>query len=270
MTRGGKNSGTEYSLAGLVENLRRSEQWLDNDKLKKIASHRTTIVPYLEDILKETLDSNYHASQPAANQPRGYAVLHALFILAHLRAESSLPIVLDFLSQKPDFLDCYLLDSLVDEIWEVVFALGVNHIGDLETFVINKENNALSRLAVCTALVQMSLYYPSRRWRVTQVFKKLLALKKDDADFVGLLISELLDLKSIALRPLMLAALKKNDVWSGIITAEDVSRCHKNRHVRKLTPTALFERYKLYTHFAHVTPVKALQKGRSRNVEKSL
>ncbi len=269
MTRGGKNSGTGYSLAELIHELRTSEQWLENDKLKKIVSHRTTIVPYLENILNETLASNYHASQPVANQPRGYAVLHALFILAHLRAQTALPIVLEFLAQKPDFLDCYLHDSLVDEIWEVVFALGVNQIDALEMFVLNADNNALSRLAVCTALVQMCLHHASRRRRVTQVFKKLLTLKKDDADFIGLLISELMDLKSVALRPFMMAALGKNEVWSGIITSEDINRCFKNRRVRKLTPTALFERYKLYTHFAQITPVKTLQKAKRRNVEKS-
>ncbi|HEX9654320.1 MAG TPA: DUF1186 domain-containing protein [bacterium] len=268
MTRGGKNVGNELQFAELLSALRRSDHWLENVKLKKIVSYGDRLLPHLEDILTQSLDSNLHPSQPGDCQPQGYAVLHALFLLTHLQAEKSLPVILKFLSQKPDFLDCYLHDSLLDEIWEVLFGLGENHLAELEKFVLNTRNNTLSRLAVCTALIQIALHHPTRKRRVTQAFKGLLSIKNDDPDFIGLVISELLDLKSPTLRPFMLAVLSKNEVWSGIISVEDVSRSYKDKHVRKLIPIDLFERYRLYTRFAHVTPVKTLHKTQ-RRVEKS-
>lgn len=267
MTRGGKRIGKEQQLAELLNELRTADRWLDNHRLRKLAAYGANLIPELENILTRSLESA-RAAVTAPGAGGGYAVLHALFLLAHLRAEKSLSVILKFLSQKPDFLDCYLHDSLLDEIWEVVFHLGVNQISELEKFILNRQNNTLSRLAVCTALVQLALHHPRRKRRVEQVFQKLLRLKKDDIDFVGLVISELLDLKSAALRPLLLAALEKNKVWSGIISAEDISRSYKNQRARKLTPTDLFERYKLYTHFAYVTPIVALQS--KRRTEKSL
>lgn len=266
MKRGGNSGANQRQLVNLLNELRTADDWLDNDTLKKIVSYGQPVVPHLEEILKLSLKITPSTPQTASNQIGSYAVLHVLFILAHLRSESSLPVVLEFLSQKPDFLDCYLHDSLLDEIWEVVFWLGANHILKLEKFILNPKNNTLSRLAVCTALIQIALHHPARKTRVTQVFKELLNLKKDDPDFVGLMISELLDLKSAALRPHILAALERNKIWSGIISAEDIRRSYMSPHLRKLAPTDLFARYRLYTRFARVTSVRKIQR---RDVEKS-
>jgi hypothetical protein len=267
MTRGGTNLGNDQQFAELLHSVRTSEQWLDNVKLKQIVSYGAGMVPHLEDILKQSL-SNHPQNQPTNTQPQSYAILHTLFLLAHLQSEKSLPVILEFLSRRPDFLDCYLHDSLLDEIWEVVFCLGANHIADLETFILNRQNNTLSRLAIATALVQLALHYPNLKGRIVLSFTRLLDQKKDDPDFLGLVISELLDLKSATLRPHMLAALEKNIVWSGIITTEDVSRNYKTKQVRKLTPIDLFKRHKLYTHFANVVQVQTSQKSQ-RRTEKS-
>ena len=75
--------------------------------------------------------------------------------------------------------------------------------------------------------------------------KKVLALEEEEPDFTGLLVSEILDLREPDLRSDIVRSLKKNAVWSGIITVEEVNRSLQNKKTRRLRPLGIFERYEL-------------------------
>jgi hypothetical protein len=271
MKRGGKISSPEQRLVDLMQEVKTTDHWLDNTKLREIVSFGSEAVPHLEEILRAAIEKRFgpaFKSTPRAQD--NFAIIHALFILAHLRSESSLPLILDFLSQEPEVLDYWLFDAMLDEIWEVLFALGADQLNQLERFILNSHNSLLSRLAVCTALVQIGLYYEEKKSRVAEIFADVLRLEGEDPDFMGLVISELMDFKHEALQPAILAALAKNDVWSGIISAAEIHESYQNPRVRKLVPVNLFERFKLYTYVEPPASVKALHKAGHRNFEKFL
>ncbi len=271
MKRGGKISSPEQRLVDLMQEVKATDRWLDNTKLRELISFGSDAVPCLEEILRDAIEKRFNpAFKLTPRAQDNFAIIHALFILAHLRSEPSLPLILDFLSQEPEVLDYWLFDTLLDEIWEVLFALGANHLGQLEAFILNSRSSLLSRLAVCTALVQIGLCYEGEKQRVAEIFADVLRLEGEDPDFMGLVISELMDFNHEALQPAILTALAKNDVWSGIISAEEVNESYQYPRVRKLVPVDLFERLKLYTYLEPPTSVRTLYKTKRRNIEKSL
>ncbi|MFQ5752328.1 MAG: DUF1186 domain-containing protein, partial [bacterium] len=242
--------------------------------LKEIISYGSKVVPYLEDILRRALQKGVARKlKTPQNNSDWLVVVQAFYLLAHLRAEDSLDLVLEFLSQKQEILDYWLHDLLTDDVWEVIFYLGQNQLNKLQAFVLNPNHNIFARLAICTALVQIGLHIESKKDQVIAIFKKVLDLENEETDFIGLVVSELLDLNEEALRPALLRALEKNDVWSGIISPIEVNRSYASKHARKLNPLDIFERYKLFNQypcFAKSPAAKTPQKIKLRKLHNLL
>ena len=274
MKRGGEPGRNGQKLQNLVVELQRVDDGIDTKKLKEIISYGSKVVPYLEDILRRALQKSGARSLETPQNNRDWlVVVQACYLLAHLRAEDSLDLVLEFLSQKQDILDYWLQDLLTDDVWEVIFYLGQNQLNKLQAFVLNPDHSVFARLASCTALVQIGLHIESQKDQVMAIFKKLLDLENEEPDFIGLVVSELLDLNEEALRPALLRALEKNEVWSGIISPAEVNRSYAKNHPRKLNPLDIFKRYKLfhqYPCFAKSSTAKSLQKIKLRNLHNLL
>ena len=69
-------------------------------------------------------------------------------LLAHLRAEDTLDIVLEFLALEQRALDYWLHDLLNDDLWEIIYLLGTNQIDELDEFVLNDANNIFYPLKI--------------------------------------------------------------------------------------------------------------------------
>jgi len=96
--------------------------------------------------------------------------------------------------------------------------------------------------------------------------------ENEDSEFIGLLVSELMDLRDEALKPLMLKALEKNLIWSGIISSEEVNSGFKKKRVRKIVPLELAQRieyFKQYTYGA-TTSSRTSRQEKRRILEESL
>ncbi|NIR50968.1 DUF1186 domain-containing protein [candidate division KSB1 bacterium] len=272
MRRGGENHSQETKLQDLIHELHKVDSRIDDNTLKEIVAFGSQAVPYLENILRQALQksSNINVKTPQGDKD-WFVVIHALYLLAELRSEDSLGLVLEFLSQKQDVLDYWLHELLDEDVWETLFFLGQNRLDELQTFVLDQSNNVFSRLAVCTALVQIGLHDSSKMSQITEIFKQVLTLKDEDSDFSGLLVSELLDLKDEALKPALLEAIEQNDVWEGIITVEEVNSIYENKRTRKLEPLNIFERYWLfrqYTNFTATSPTELSKKVKKQNFQK--
>lgn len=263
----------EFKLPKLIKELHHVDCWIDFNKLQRLLDYGDEAVPELENIVRKALHrrTTQDFTAPPSDMP-WYTVLHALYLLAELRSERSLDLVLEFLSQKEEFLDYWLHDLLNDDIWEVVYYLGQNQIDKLEAFVLNQKVSVFARLTVCTALIQIAAHDARKAPRVSAIFKKVLALEKEDPDFIGLLASELLDLKRDELKPAILEALDRHGVWEGIISAEEVEQSYRKRSVRKLNPLDLFERYEFfrqYAYFAQTSPFKPRKATRRKLKDQS-
>ncbi len=260
----------EQKLQTLIEELKGVDCWIENKTLREITSYDSKVVPHLEDILRNALQksSSLNLKIPQSSVD-WFGVVHAFYLLAHLRSEKSLDLILEFLSQKQEILDYWLHDLLAEDIWDVLYFLGQNQLEKLQSFILNQGNNVFSRLASGTALIQIGLHHRSKKQQVVNIFKKVLVEENDEPDFIGLIASELLDLKEEALRSIIIYALEKNGVWSGIISPEEVNKSYESNFKRKLTPLGLFKRYKQfrqYTCFAQSSSARTPQKVKHRNL----
>lgn len=268
MKRGG------YSKVDQVVEDFRTKDEFDSYQLEEIFSYGAKAVPHLEKILKDALSQSDQMDliMPPKNLS-WFAPAHALFMLAHLRSEKSLNLILEFLSQKEKKLNYWLHDLLNDEIWEVIYMLGRDQLDKLQAFVLNKRHDCLARLAVCTALVQIALNFESKKDSILDIFKGLLRSKNEDPEFIGLLVSELMDLKDDAIRSLMLRALQRNFVWAGIISPDEVNSGFQNKNVRKREPLDSIQRFeylKQYYTYSSKASVRTFPKKVKRGIlEKS-
>lgn len=271
MKKAREPSSREQKLKELITELHKFDCWIDFKKLKKIVSYGNALVPHLEKILCNVLGNRSKISlQNPPKDAEWFIVIHVLYLLAQLRSENSLDLILEFLSQKVEFLDYWLHDILCEDIWEVIYYLGQNQLNELEAFVLNQNVNVFSRLTVCTALIQMSARHKSKREEVARIFKRVFGLENEDPDFIGLLASELLDIKDESLHSGILNAIEQHNVWPGIISTQEVHLLYKNKKVRTLEVLDIFQRYKCfrqYGHFAQSRPLKPIKMKSSRKLK---
>ena len=257
-----------------ISELRRIDCWVEDDRISEILACGEEAVPYFEDMLSEIIQES-RAIDLRKKHPNTewFTAIHCLCFLAHLKSEKSMDLVLSFLSQKQDTLDFWLHDILTEDLWEIFYLLGQNKHEKLGTFILDQKGNLFSRLAACTALVQIALHHESAKNQIVQIFREVLHLAGEDADFIGLVVGELLDLCDDRLLEDMLAALQNNHVIPAIMTPSDVILCMQKKRVRKLIPLTIFERYYYFrqlAYFAKTTPGKSVKEANLRELQKLL
>lgn len=252
MKQTGFRSRDPSLLARLIEELHHHDCSISNESLEELVACGPAVVPHLEAIIEAKLVEKgfLNLTKPPRNT-EWFIVVHAFYLLAHLRSERSLGLVLEFLGERQEFVDYWLNDLLDGDLWEIPFLLGKHRLGLLESFLLNGQANPFSRLAVGTALVQIALHFNSKFEPVCQIFEHLLTRKHEDSDFVGLICSELLDLRAPALQPVILHALSGNSVWPGLLTSANVEQAYKRNHRRILRPLALLDRYESFRQSAY-------------------
>jgi len=250
MTRGGSENVRREDVAMGMAELLRHDCSISDNKLRTFLSFGAEAVPHLEAILEQGLE-RAGGSRPLPHKNREwFQAIHALYLLAHLSATSSLDLVLRFLAQKPADLDYWLHDLLDDDLWEVIFLLGQERLDELEAFLAAPDNNSFSRLAVGTALVQIALHFPEKRQPVAAVFRRFLSFEKNDPELLGLVAGELMDLLEPSLQAPILAALEQHEVWPGFLSAEEVDFCYSRGHKRMRTPADIYHRYAAFRRHA--------------------
>ena len=252
----------ESSLELLIKNLYEKDCWVDFNIIRQIIDYGQAAIPLLEDIIRKQLSrENY------THQGENFAVIHAIFLLGQLRSQNSLTLILEFLSREQKYLDALIPEAIMEDFWEVLYYLGKNQLDLLEEFILEQDNNLFSRLIVCTTLIQIALLEPGKSKAVVQIFKKLLNLSGEDPDFMGLVCSELLDLKAPELYEPILQCIKKYQIWPGLLSKEDLLQIYQSKHVRKLKPLDIFKRYEQWRTlklFARPTEVVLKVKKSSR------
>lgn len=108
--------------------------------------------------------------------------LHALFLLADIGSEESLPHLFNFLRQGEELLDYWLSDYLAEDMWEIIYHCGHNQLTVLADFVKEPNNYFLARCAVATAVQQIALHQPQRKAEVMEWYRNLLQFLLENAE----------------------------------------------------------------------------------------
>ena len=135
--------------------------------------------------------------------------LHAVFLLKEIKAEESLPVVLELLRQPDEVLNFWLFDLLTENFWQVLYVLGLPQTDKLVSYLKEPLNYTFARSEVSIVLAQIALHHPERKAEIVNAYKNLLQYflqhKGNEQIFestlVGLIIGDILDIGATELLP---------------------------------------------------------------------
>jgi len=135
--------------------------------------------------------------------------LHALYLLKEIKAEESLSVLLELLRQPERVLDFWLFDVLTENIWQVIYVLGLNQPGKLADFLKEPYNHSFARSEISVALTQIVLHHPERRNEIIALYKDVihfLIINKaneaiNDPTVVGLMLDDIIEFNGKELLP---------------------------------------------------------------------
>lgn len=188
----------EFSIS-LTQKLYEDRWELSSDFVEEyFQSNRDLLISDLEIVLKDSY-SNFSPK----NKKNGSAAFHAFFMLGELKAQKSLPILLEAFSQEGEYLDYVFDDYLTKHCWQAFFQVGKDNISDLFSYLKKPGLYTYGRSGVLDALPDLYIIYPETREQITQGYADLLNLFvqsdiKDniiDSDLIGFLLSDLIALK---------------------------------------------------------------------------
>lgn len=181
---------------------------IDQQKIEELLSlERSLLIADLETVIYDAVKRYDYFSGPKSGEAKTDFCLHALILLKELEAAESLAAVLELLRQPGEALDFWLGDTVTENIWQVVYMLGKDQLSVLEAFLKEPLNHAFARGAVSNAILQSGLHDPEQRPEILDVYKRLLLFYDEnkanpeiiDPIFLGLLISDLIDLEAMEL-----------------------------------------------------------------------
>ena len=198
-----------------IENLYRYGFDLPPDVIEAILQlPRATVVADLEAVLRDAIDHYDNFQDLEWNENTQWFPFHAMLLLGGLKAEESLPLLLEVHQQDGEWIEFWFSDWFLDEMWEPLMWCGMNRLNELVEFV--KDNNIAGKYAssnAITAMLQAALHFPEKRAEVVEKLKELFDfyLSKEYTDTlrlevecnVTILANAVDDLKEDSLLPLV-------------------------------------------------------------------
>jgi tetratricopeptide (TPR) repeat protein len=136
---------------------------------------RQSLLEDLHSILDDAIRRfEYFRDKPDLKVSEDHFVMHALFLLAELGSEQSLPHLLNFLRQGEELLEFWVGDFLTEDMWEILYHCGQNQLSILKDFIKEPNNYMYARSAVATAVQQIALHQPERKAEVLEWYRDLL------------------------------------------------------------------------------------------------
>ena len=180
---------------------------IDKSILKEILSlPRETMIKDLEGILEDSKRRyEYFESlvkEDKWTEQKFLFLYHALSLLAELKAENSLALILDILRQGEDFLEFWLNDNLTEDLWEIIYKTGKEQLETLKEFLKEPNIYVYARSAISTAVKNLLINEPDRREEIIRWYRELfeyfLKNKEDenliDTTVIGLMIGDVADI----------------------------------------------------------------------------
>ena len=207
--------------------------------------------------------------------------LHALFLLAELEAENSLPAILNLLRQGEDLLEFWFEELLSETVWEVIYHLGRNQLLELKNFVKEPDNYTLARNCVCAAVEQIGMYHPERKTEVIEWFADLFGFFIEnsvddriiDTELISFMVWDCLELRAKQLVPIIEQLYIHGLVVPGIVgtfeeVKHDIDSPGEERDKRKIFN--IFSRYRhILTTWPYYTEKEDLYPERNNKIVSS-
>jgi hypothetical protein len=101
------------------------------------------------------------------------------------------------------------MDSLTDNIWQVLFILGINQLDKLADFLKEPLNHTFARSEISVALTQMVLHHPEKRKEIITLYKEVINFfinnKTDetitDTSVISLMVGDIIEFNGKELLP---------------------------------------------------------------------
>ncbi|GAA4411427.1 hypothetical protein GCM10023187_37220 [Nibrella viscosa] len=246
-------------------------QWLythefdiPEEKLQTLlALPRVTLTDDLSKVMLDILYRlNYFGEQEWEPQTHAFP-LHALLLMAELKADECLPAVLETLRQDTEFQEFWFADWLDNTYGRYIRSIADRQFTALANFLKEPNVNTYAKGVVASAYSQWAQDQPERRqialaW-YKEVFEYLIRHADNpellDTDFMGFLIAEITDLQLRELLPLVAEAFEQGLVTDMIVgTYADVEQKINGPEPadQRLPWRSLTEQY-AYMHNPHAT-----------------
>ena len=172
-----------------------------------LALPRQGLIQDLEHVLMDTILRYVHFQNKDWNENTDNFFVHAIYLLTELKAEESLPVLLDFLRQDEEFTDFWLSDSAETYLGCPIYLLGNHQLEVLKDLALEENMYYENRLYGCNVAVQVAIKQPERRSEVLQFFKDIIQKHLDnpnndhliDSEFLSFVISAIIDFRGFEL-----------------------------------------------------------------------
>lgn len=148
---------------------------------------RETVIADCLTIIDDSVNNFLHYYNSDHDESTKYFLVHALKILDHLRAEETLPKILDILEYDQEFIEFYFHENLFDYSYSTLYQLGINQKKLLSDFLLKQNIGTSSKIVVLDVFKQYRLYKEMSKTAYHEFIEGLLdaiIAKHDDENFV--------------------------------------------------------------------------------------
>ncbi len=205
--------------------LYKADMLITEDEINSILNlPRASLVSDLCLVLKDSIDRQDYFETKLNYDLRTHGFpLHALFFLSELKAQESLPFILEFLRQKESYFEFWFDDFVTEGFWEILYHICADKPYVLLDLMKEPGLYKYVRTEISVFASQIALHHPDRRNEVIQWFKNLseFYLENKNADFIdteeiGLMICSIIDFGAPELNETISRLYAEGFVFTGI------------------------------------------------------
>ncbi len=179
----------------VMKNLYKNEVKLNLETVGHILEHKDEYREKLEGILDNAKEQYIrYEKHPEQADISYYHVIHSSLLLAEMESETSLDIVLEFLSNDYDILEFWLGDTFTEEYWYVIWKLGKNNLEKLFDFLNSVEKNTVAKAVVGMGITKIYLSHKKSREKIIAEYKKTLYNDNLTEDQKAFIIADIIEM----------------------------------------------------------------------------
>lgn len=163
---------THPEIYALYEN----DMRIDRDILYRIlALPRATVIKDLEELLMDSIVrfNHFRSLYRKGDGHLQWFPMHAIFLLAELKSEESMPVIFRVLSQDEEYQDLYFDDFLCDGLWMPLYKIAKDKLSYIKEFLLKPGVFGYSKSLFLTFLEQIVVHHPERKEEISRLFQEL-------------------------------------------------------------------------------------------------
>jgi len=239
-----------------------------------LALPRETLVADLENLLKDSVNRYHYFLDEADEDTSFYFPTHALLLLAELKSESSLPVILDVLSYDVDFISLWFEGFVTEDLWLIYYKLADNNLDVLKNFLLAPGIETYVKGEVPTAFVQLFFHEKISREELSVLFQTIYEgfLNADidnnliDSTMLGFMVCETINGGLKELLPIIKQLFDKGYISEGICggyyeVAKDMGSSPKYKKKKEIFTIFQYYDEVIEAWFKHEERTKLLRKN---------